>query len=81
LEGDFRGSGYRGRQRIRDDRLDHRPGAPAQRWGAQEGGDQAVGLSRGGRSTKIHVTVDAFGNPTALHLTAGQASHLEGADT
>jgi len=26
------------------------------------------------------VTVDALGNPTALHLTAGQASDLEGAD-
>jgi transposase len=36
--------------------------------------------SRGGRSTKIHVTVDALGSPTSLHLTAGQASDLEGAD-
>jgi transposase len=26
------------------------------------------------------VTVDALGNPTGLHLTAGQASDLEGAD-
>jgi transposase len=26
------------------------------------------------------VTVDALGNPTSLHLTAGQASDLEGAD-
>jgi transposase len=26
------------------------------------------------------VTVDALGNPTSLHLTAGQTSDLEGAD-
>jgi len=31
-------------------------------------------------STKIHVTVDALGNPTGIHLTPGQASDLEGAD-
>ncbi|WP_267106641.1 transposase, partial [Xanthomonas sacchari] len=31
-------------------------------------------------STKIHAVVDALGNPVALHLTAGQASDLEGAD-
>lgn len=31
-------------------------------------------------STKIHATVDALGNPTALHLTPGQAYDLEGAD-
>jgi transposase len=48
--------------------------------GRSKKGDQAIGLSRGGRSTKIHVTVDPLGNPTGLHLTAGQASDLEGAD-
>jgi len=31
-------------------------------------------------STKIHATVDALGNPTAFHLTPGQASDLQGAD-
>jgi transposase len=31
-------------------------------------------------STKIHTAVDALGNPIAFHLTAGQASKLEGAD-
>ena len=31
-------------------------------------------------STKIHVTVDALGNPTGFHLTPGQAHDLEGAD-
>ena len=31
-------------------------------------------------STKIHTTVDALGNPTGFHLTAGQAHDLDGAD-
>jgi len=34
--------------------------------------DQALGRSRGGFSTKIHVTVDGLGNPLRLDLTAGQ---------
>ncbi len=33
---------------------------------------QALGRSRGGFSTKIHVVVDALGNPLRLRLTAGQ---------
>ena len=33
---------------------------------------QALGRSRGGYSTKIHVTVDGLGNPLRLYLTAGQ---------
>ena len=38
--------------------------------GGQEG--QALGRSRGGFSTKIHIAVDALGNPLRLLLTAGQ---------
>ncbi len=34
--------------------------------------EQALGRSRGGFSTKIHITVDGLGNPLRLHLTAGQ---------
>lgn len=34
--------------------------------------EQALGRSRGGFSTKIHVTVGGLGNPLRLHLTAGQ---------
>lgn len=37
---------------------------------------QALGRSRGGFSTKIHVTVDGLGNPLRLRLTAGQASDI-----
>jgi transposase len=38
--------------------------------GGQEA--QALGRSRGGFSTKIHLTVDGLGNPLRLRLTAGQ---------
>ncbi|MDI3466548.1 MAG: Mobile element protein, partial [Nitrospira sp.] len=31
-------------------------------------------------TTKIHARCDALGNPTAFHLTPGQAHDLEGAD-
>lgn len=33
---------------------------------------QALGRSRGGFSTKIHITVDGLGNPLRLRLTGGQ---------
>ena len=35
---------------------------------------QALGRSRGGFSTKIHLKVDLDGRPLAFHLTEGQAS-------
>lgn len=44
------------------------------------GGDEAHGRGRGGQSAKIHAVVDALGNPTAFHLTGGQAHDLTGAD-
>ena len=34
--------------------------------------EQALGRSRGGFSTKIHVSVDGLGYPLRIHLTAGQ---------
>jgi transposase len=53
----------------------HRAGAFQKR-----GGDQAIGRSKGGLSTKIHARTDALGNPTGFELSAGQASDLVGAD-
>lgn len=44
-----------------------------------KGGDEAIGRSVGGLSTKIHTTCDALGNPTGFFLTAGQAHDLQGA--
>lgn len=43
-------------------------GAPA-----REPADHAIGRSRGGLTTKIHLASDAYCRPLAFHLTAGQA--------
>lgn len=44
-------------------------GAPAKRGGQES---QALGRSKGGFSSKIHVLVDALGNPLNFVLTGGQ---------
>jgi hypothetical protein len=41
--------------------------------GAQKNGEQAIGRSSGGLTTKIHVLVDALGNPLEVMLTPGRA--------
>jgi len=38
--------------------------------------NQALGRSKGGYTTKIHVMVDALGNPLDFRLTAGQAADI-----
>jgi len=40
----------------------------------KRGPDHAIGRSRGGLTSKIHVVVDEHGLPVRLALTAGQAS-------
>jgi hypothetical protein len=42
----------------------------------EKNGEQAIGRSRGGLSTKIHALVDALGNPVDVMLTPGQAHDL-----
>ena len=37
----------------------------------------AIGQSRGGRTTKIHALSDAFGRPIALRLTAGNVHDIK----
>ncbi len=39
--------------------------------------DEALGRSRGGYSCKVHVTVDALGNPRRVMLTGGQVHDLQ----
>jgi transposase len=41
-------------------------------------GEQALGRSRGGFSTKLHLRADAHGRPVALHLTGGERHDLLG---
>ena len=54
----------------------------------EEPDDHALGRSRGGFSTKIHVLCDGLGHPLHFHLTSGQTHEsavldtvLEGADS
>jgi len=44
----------------------------------RKAGEQALGRSRGGFSTKLHLRCDARGRPVASHLTAGQRHDLIG---
>jgi transposase len=54
------------------DRRHHHPGTPICRWRKRGTQNQAIGRSRGGLSTKIHIAVDATGYPLRVTLTAGQ---------
>lgn len=40
--------------------------------GARHGEERAIGLSRGGATTKIHMCADAHGNPIDFEITGGQ---------
>ncbi|MGO6733668.1 transposase, partial [Rhizobium ruizarguesonis] len=42
------------------------------RWRKRGADAEAIGRSRGGRSTKIHAVVDGCGRPIALRITPGQ---------
>jgi transposase len=70
----FRGSGRALAGFARSDRLLDYPRPSARRRRKKGGEDHAIGRSRGGLSTKIHVVVDAVGLPVRLLLTPGQAS-------
>ena len=55
--------------------------AHAQAAGARRTpGGQALGLSRGGFSTKLHLRRDARGRPVAFHLTGGERHDLLGGE-
>ena len=47
----------------------------------KKGVNQAIGRSRGGLTTKIHMIVDALGNPLAFSLTGGQVHDITQAET
>ena len=38
--------------------------------------NQYIGVSRGGKSTKIHAIADALGNPIEVMLTAGNIADV-----
>jgi hypothetical protein len=43
----------------------------------KKAGCQAIGRSRGGLTTKLHVAADALGNPLCVILTAGQIADID----
>src|SRR6516164_11335067 len=71
--GTYLGStGGRSRFRIGHHRWNSHPGAPTCSRRKGEIQERAIGRSRGGLSTKIHIAVDALGNVLRLLFTAGQ---------
>ena len=40
--------------------------------GARRGEERAIGISCGGRTTKIHIAADAHGNPIDFEITGGE---------
>jgi transposase len=70
----------RGGRRNRDqacvDRFDHRARTPAFVRSSKKNGPQALGRSRGGLTTKLHLAVDDAGRPLRLIATEGQVSDI-----
>jgi transposase len=69
----------RRRTRSRHDRQLRRQGSPLVLRRKRGERNQAIGRSRGGRTTKIHALVDGEGRPHAILLTGGQVADIEGA--
>jgi transposase len=62
---------------VADPRQHGDPSPPTRRRRGKKGGaDQALGRSRGGFSTKLHIAVDGLGNPVTFILTGGQAADI-----
>ncbi|WP_387465699.1 IS5 family transposase [Photorhabdus sp. RM323S] len=49
--------------------------------GATSEADEAMGQSRGGRSTKIHLAVDSYGLPVHFELSGGQVNDIVHAES
>ncbi len=47
--------------------------------GARRGAERAIGLSRGGPTTKIHMACDAHGNPIDFEITGGETHDAKAA--
>lgn len=52
----------------------HRSSAGAKKRDKDSDCKQHIGISRGGRSTKIHAVVDGLGYPLVLEMTGGQVN-------
>ena len=66
------GSGRRGRPASGSAARQHAcEGAPLGRWRRRGAKRQAIGVSRGGRNTKLHALSDGAGRPLAFRLPGG----------
>jgi transposase len=54
-----------------------RQGAPLRPRRQRGAKAQAIGVSRGGQTTKVHVITDVLGRPAVIHLTPGNASDVK----
>lgn len=45
--------------------------------GARHGEERAIGRSRGGNTTKIHIAADAHGNPIDFEITGGEVHDVQ----
>src|SRR6266851_10124836 len=72
LAAHLRGGVGRSRLRVLDRRLHHRARPPALQRRKRGARNQAIGRSRGGLNTKIHMAVRGLGCPVRFMLTAGQ---------
>ncbi|MDK1494672.1 transposase [Sinorhizobium sp. 7-81] len=66
----------RPRQSVPDDRQHYRPRPSTGGKWKRAVKDQALGRSRGGLTTKIHMLVDALGRPLRFIVTAGQVGDI-----
>jgi transposase len=67
-------------RRTRHARLNLREGASLRARRQRGAKAQAIGVSRGGQTSKIHAVCDLLGRPVALALTAGHVSDIRAAD-
>ena len=83
MEANARAFHRRTRHGVSHHRQHGRSGSPVRCWRTREKGgqlSQALGRSRGGFSTKIHVSVDGLGNPLRFTLTAGHKHDITQAE-
>ncbi len=77
MAGDFRRAGELWRAARGDDDRQHGGAGPSRRQRRKRGErSQAIGRSRGGRTTKIHALIDGAGRPLAFRLTGGNIADV-----
>ena len=79
LADDAGSAGGAGINRITEHRQYHLQGTSLRRRGKRGAQEQAIGRSRGGRTTKIHAFANASGRLIAFDLTAGQMADIRSA--